>query len=158
MYVHFAPEMWEKPREDRTSKLRSNTVPTLISFTSSVKKNKRKSPAKRNGRYRSVFFLFKLFNNTYDIYTLFKQNNRVILNNRYIILLQTKLIIFSELPITTTSASVECLIEPASSASSHSTSSSTKVSTIQMKVSTATNVIHHAVSSALIFVAEIETR
>ncbi|KAJ8912419.1 hypothetical protein NQ315_006085, partial [Exocentrus adspersus] len=43
--VHFAPDMWEKPRVDGTRKLKIDAVPTIFSFSAPQKK--RKSPNKR---------------------------------------------------------------------------------------------------------------
>ncbi|KAJ3640491.1 hypothetical protein Zmor_003785 [Zophobas morio] len=43
--VHFAPEMWEKPREDVKRKLKLNAVPTIFSFN--IPKRERKPPKTR---------------------------------------------------------------------------------------------------------------
>ncbi|KAF2890359.1 hypothetical protein ILUMI_15814 [Ignelater luminosus] len=44
--VHFASAMWQKTRVDGTRKLKSNTVPTIFSF-SSLEGKKRKAPTGR---------------------------------------------------------------------------------------------------------------
>ncbi|XP_031329306.1 THAP domain-containing protein 2-like isoform X2 [Photinus pyralis] len=43
--AHFAPDMWEKTREDGTRKLKSDATPTLFSF--SKQKQSRKPPTQR---------------------------------------------------------------------------------------------------------------
>lgn len=43
--VHFAPEMWEKPRVDGKRSLKASAIPTIFSFTQA--KIKRKSAVQR---------------------------------------------------------------------------------------------------------------
>ncbi|KAK5638527.1 hypothetical protein RI129_012822 [Pyrocoelia pectoralis] len=60
--IHFAPEMWEKTREDGSRKLKATAVPTIFSFTN-PKRTRNALPPKEVKMSVSVISKYLYFHN-----------------------------------------------------------------------------------------------
>nr|CAI5832780.1 unnamed protein product [Callosobruchus analis] len=60
--IHFAPDMWERTREDGTRRLKNNAVPTIFSFSKIEKK--RSLPQRRPVSCNKIKVGMSMYNNS----------------------------------------------------------------------------------------------